>query len=233
MGRRKSKNQNASAVYTHGEMNKIKYGDQTQRLGLDSQLKINCCRLCLGIVQQPHVCQKGHLFCKECIVKNLLEQKKEMQQQIVEKVEVVDGMEDKRKLFMSAQQFVEQEQETLKDVKINDWIVRGVKQETKTKKLDHTMCTVRQPHPLSLKKLVPLKTDFSCLVCKKEFKNGTKIVVIDCGHVYCGECIRFSVEKCNDCGQITHKQIKLDTDGTGFSEKGNAQATKQDIVAIL
>jgi len=75
---RHAKNNTASAVFTHYERSKLKYGTQKQRLGKDSQKHFDACCLCLQPVVDPLCCTKGHIFCKECIFESLLTQKKEI-----------------------------------------------------------------------------------------------------------------------------------------------------------
>jgi len=78
---RHAKNNTASAVFTHYERSKLKYGTQKQRLGRDSVKHFDACSLCLQPVVNPLCCLKGHLFCKVCIYESLLSQKKEIKKQ--------------------------------------------------------------------------------------------------------------------------------------------------------
>ncbi|CDW78899.1 methyltransferase-like protein 10 [Stylonychia lemnae] len=48
----------------------------------DSQKSFDQCVLCLSKVQEPMVCKKGHLFCKICIIENLMKQKKQKDMEI-------------------------------------------------------------------------------------------------------------------------------------------------------
>lgn len=76
---RHSKNNTGSSVFTYGERQKLKslneWGDITTRLGEDSQKKFEQCSLCLNVVVNAVTCPKGHVYCKECVVENLLHQK--------------------------------------------------------------------------------------------------------------------------------------------------------------
>ena len=58
------------------------WGTQKQRLGKDSHKSFELCILWLSRVNDPTWWEKGHLFCKECIIENLVQQKKEKQQEI-------------------------------------------------------------------------------------------------------------------------------------------------------
>lgn len=54
------------------------WGSKNVRLGAESMRHFDQCCLCLGSVQAPVVCGHGHLFCRECILASLLEQKRDM-----------------------------------------------------------------------------------------------------------------------------------------------------------
>lgn len=50
----------------------------------DSLKKFEQCSLCLSVLSDPQTCPKGHLFCKACIIENLLFQKNEIKKRISE-----------------------------------------------------------------------------------------------------------------------------------------------------
>lgn len=56
------------------------YGVKKSRIGQDSQRKFNQCHLCLSVAKDPVSCLKGHIFCRDCIMNNLLAQKKTIAQ---------------------------------------------------------------------------------------------------------------------------------------------------------
>ena len=77
---RHSKNNTASSVFTYAEKQKLKeYGTLKQRIGQDSHRKFDMCHLCLQKVVSPLTCEKGHLFCKNCIVEFFVTEKKRLQ----------------------------------------------------------------------------------------------------------------------------------------------------------
>ena len=78
---RHSKNNTAASVFTKAEHNKLKslYGTQRARLGADSLRPFDACSLCLCPAVAPAACSKGHLFCRECALKDLVEQKVELE----------------------------------------------------------------------------------------------------------------------------------------------------------
>jgi nitric oxide synthase-interacting protein len=46
--------------------------------------KFEQCSLCLNVLSDPLTCNKGHIFCKACIVENLIFQKKEIKKKLVD-----------------------------------------------------------------------------------------------------------------------------------------------------
>lgn len=82
MPQRHSKNNNDLAIFTYDEKRKLGYGTQKERLGRDSIKPFDACGLCLKPVIDPLACQKGHVFCKECILECLLSQKKDIQRKL-------------------------------------------------------------------------------------------------------------------------------------------------------
>ena len=98
---RHSKNCTSNSIFTHHEKLKlmkeagaIGLGSVTGRIGVDSQKKFDECELCLSRVQggtedetwsklsAPVCCPKGHLFCRDCIMENLMKQKKKIEARI-------------------------------------------------------------------------------------------------------------------------------------------------------
>jgi len=74
---RHSKNNTASSVFSKAEYDKLAahYGTQRARLGADSHRNFDACSLCLSAAVSPVSCTKGHLYCKECVMKDLLAQR--------------------------------------------------------------------------------------------------------------------------------------------------------------
>ena len=83
MPQRHSKNNNDLAFFTYDEKRKLGYGTQKERLGKDSIKPFDACCLCLKPLIDPMCCQKGHVFCKECILECLLAQKKDIQRSVL------------------------------------------------------------------------------------------------------------------------------------------------------
>ncbi len=86
---RHSRNNTANSVFTYAEKKMLDkdYGVKKARIGQDSQRGFEQCHLCLNVVKDPVSCLQGHIFCRECIMNNMLVQKKSLatSQQIFEK----------------------------------------------------------------------------------------------------------------------------------------------------
>ncbi len=81
MPNKHSKNASTRAFLTTQEKRKFQgYGTTTQRLSADSFLPFDGCNLCLKSCRIPVVTPSGFLYCKECILTNILEQKKQVKQ---------------------------------------------------------------------------------------------------------------------------------------------------------
>ncbi|KZT38939.1 hypothetical protein SISSUDRAFT_1046260 [Sistotremastrum suecicum HHB10207 ss-3] len=91
-----SKNNTASSIFSYAEYKKLDYGSKRQRLGNESMRRFDACSLCLQRAREPHSCQDGHIYCKECIYTDLLEQKKTMKRQKA-KIEALKKEEEEEK----------------------------------------------------------------------------------------------------------------------------------------
>ncbi|KAI0649757.1 hypothetical protein C8Q79DRAFT_900609 [Trametes meyenii] len=69
-----SKNNTASSIFSYAEYKKLDYGTKRQRLGNESMRRFDACALCLQRARDPVACQKGHLFCRECALTDLITQ---------------------------------------------------------------------------------------------------------------------------------------------------------------
>ncbi|PWN22880.1 hypothetical protein BCV69DRAFT_280493 [Microstroma glucosiphilum] len=97
MGRH-SKNNTARANFTSTEYQYLKdrWGSKSSRLGGDSMRNFDQCALCLGTAVDPMTCKEGHLFCKECIYTNLLEQKADIKAHQVSLLKLAQQQEEER-----------------------------------------------------------------------------------------------------------------------------------------
>eukprot|EP00918_Siedleckia_nematoides_P012003 GHVU01026363.1.p1 GENE.GHVU01026363.1~~GHVU01026363.1.p1 ORF type:complete len:281 (-),score=54.84 GHVU01026363.1:639-1481(-) len=74
-----SKNNTANAVFTYHEKKLMTdVGTQRQRLGSDNMRKFDHCWLCLRSAVKPVCTVDGFIYCRDCIVLNLVEQKTKM-----------------------------------------------------------------------------------------------------------------------------------------------------------
>eukprot|EP01018_Ginkgo_biloba_P025412 Gb_12113 [translate_table: standard] len=106
MPQRHSKNNNDLAFFTYDEKRKLGYGTQKERLGKDSIKPFDACCLCLKPLIEPLSCQKGHLFCKECIFECLLAQKKDIKRKLASYAaqQRQEKEEEEEKLMLKRQQ---------------------------------------------------------------------------------------------------------------------------------
>ena len=71
----------ASFTYHERQQAKQVSGTQSGVFGRESMKDFDACSLCLLRARDPRVCSGGHLYCQECIVTNLLSQKKDIKRQ--------------------------------------------------------------------------------------------------------------------------------------------------------
>jgi nitric oxide synthase-interacting protein len=78
---RHSRNNTANSVFTYAEKKMLDkdYGVKKARIGQDSQRNFEQCHLCLVEAKDPVACLRGHIFCRECIMSNMLDQKKALE----------------------------------------------------------------------------------------------------------------------------------------------------------
>jgi len=105
---RHSKNNTAGSVFTYHEKQLMESGAKTVRLAACSIKPFDACCICISTVTNPVCCREGHLFCKECILTQLLIQKKEKKQQMAKYLEQQAKLEQKKQ---------EQEAQALSEIK--------------------------------------------------------------------------------------------------------------------
>eukprot|EP00727_Mastigamoeba_balamuthi_P003895 m51a1_g13502 hypothetical protein (340) ;mRNA; f:821-1939 len=80
---RHAKNNCSAPVFSHYEKSRLQYGTQKMVLSSESFKDVDHCCLCLQAVGLPAVCcGEGHLFCKECVLQSLVEQRKECKRKL-------------------------------------------------------------------------------------------------------------------------------------------------------
>lgn len=110
---RHSKNNTAHSIFTQGEKDMVKdWGTVRQRLGAESFKALDQCFLCLSPAQSPVICSKGHIFCRECLLRNFLDQKERIrlmqakwQRQTEAQAEKV-RVEEERKAAQAKEDFI-------------------------------------------------------------------------------------------------------------------------------
>lgn len=213
---RHSKNNTAGAFFTTAEKNKLSYGTKIERLGKDSLRPSVACHVCLKTASTPVVCPFGHLFCRECILTALLEQKEtvlgDRKQAEVEmrkrKREEEDAlMETHRKKIeqfeaINSGKVISTGRTQQKEKCKSFWIPEKTPVALSTQMMDpqvdkNTYCPVTDPkkHRLTIKQLTKVQWKFDgttciCILCQRNIELAKSIKVIKaCGHVFCEKCL--------------------------------------------
>ena len=88
-----------------------KWGTNRQRIGKESFKSFSSCSICLNPVQSGTSCGQGHLFCKECILSHILQQKSDYKAQLKAYTQQLHSEE--QKLNQKQQEKIEKELKTL------------------------------------------------------------------------------------------------------------------------
>ncbi|PKI82759.1 hypothetical protein MVES_003263 [Malassezia vespertilionis] len=77
---RHSKQNTAAGHFTYAEyqMLKDRWGTRKLRLSTENMRAFQACYLCLQDAQRPVCCSEGHMYCKECILSDILGQKSQL-----------------------------------------------------------------------------------------------------------------------------------------------------------
>lgn len=70
-----AKNNTTQSTLTYYERSLLRKDGQARRIGGDSMKPLDSCYLCLSTVNDPVSCGKGHIYCRECAISNLITQK--------------------------------------------------------------------------------------------------------------------------------------------------------------
>lgn len=70
-----AKNNTTQANLTHYERSLLRKESQARRVGGESFKPLDSCYLCLSKLNDPVSCQQGHMYCRECVISNLITQK--------------------------------------------------------------------------------------------------------------------------------------------------------------
>lgn len=75
---RHSRHNTHLAYFTNHERSQLKYGTQKRRLDQNSYRKFDECHLCITKSIDPVACEQGDIFCRKCVLENLLGQREEI-----------------------------------------------------------------------------------------------------------------------------------------------------------
>ncbi|KAH7313269.1 zinc finger-containing protein [Stachybotrys elegans] len=103
-----SKRNTSRPVFTAHEraLAKSHWTAGSARLNRDSFLPFGYCGLCLEVARDPVACQRGDIFCRECVLSNLLAQKKELKradraraeaEREIERIKTIEDEEDRER----------------------------------------------------------------------------------------------------------------------------------------
>lgn len=176
---RHSKNNTANPIFTYHERKKVKdVGTLKERLGKDSMRKFEECWICLRNAEYPVSTPYGHIFCKMCILNNLLVQKKKYTEKKREYEEHLKEMkrkkkelyllenEEKKKKFVETLERIDTKEEIkeepdMKDISSNFWITNNLKvkkdgiQKTLKPPSKHLICPISNKS-LKIKDLITI-----------------------------------------------------------------------------
>ena len=70
-----ARNNTTQPNLTYYERSLLRKDSAAKRIGGDSFKPVDSCNLCLSTVSEPAACPRGHLYCRECVLSNLISQK--------------------------------------------------------------------------------------------------------------------------------------------------------------
>lgn len=231
---RHAKNNNAGSHFTHFERTQLRsrYGTQTNRLYQDSLRPLTVCWLCLNsCTREPMTCDRGHVACKECWLKSLLEQR---QSHAKQQLQLLDQQLERER----AQQEAEKQAQLARIAEFErqqDPLIKGALQIRKKMESVPTLAIERvqfvskclaakDTHSVSLKSLLAINWTISdsiiiCPLCSNPLVSVASLYP-ECGHAVCSNCAH-STDKCSHCEVATAKR-RLELHG----ESGTVTATQ-------
>ena len=246
-----SKNNRGSSVFTYMERKMLKqknlWGDIKGRLSQDNQKSFEQCSICLSFAVNPVCCFKGSLFCKQCLLENLLFQKQEIkkltkkyEEQEKDKLNKLNEETNKtnkeekekdNKMIKAIEIYHDNKDHDLKKCFWNfEHFAPFVKEIEKPK---NVLCcpACENRHIMGTKEYISLnmnlinddkKNKFICSICKKVLNIQKIIALKKCGHVFCFKCLEDVCkgdENCPLCNTkfINSDKILLKFTGTSYS----------------
>jgi nitric oxide synthase-interacting protein len=70
-----AKHATTQSTLTYAERAKLKASSGSRRIGGESFKPYDHCHLCLSLLVSPVSCSRGHMYCRECAVADLIQQK--------------------------------------------------------------------------------------------------------------------------------------------------------------
>ena len=235
-----SKNNRGSSVFTYMERKMLKqknlWGDITGRLSQDNQKSFEQCSICLSLAVNPVCCLKGSIFCKQCLLENLLFQKQEIKKltkkyeeqekdKLDKKEKEEDKKEDKNKkednnMIKAIEIYHRSKNHDLKKCFWNFEHLEPFVEEIKEKPKNVLYCPAcENRHIMGIKEYINLNMNtnndeknnkFICPICENVLNIQKIIALKKCGHVFCLKCFEdvFKVEE--NCPQCNTKFINSD-----------------------
>ena len=230
-----SKNNRGSSVFTYMERKMLKqknlWGDITGRLGQDNQKSFEQCSICLSFAVNPVCCLKGSLFCKQCLLENLLFQKQEIkkltkkfEEQEKDKLEKKDEENKNKKeddnMIKAIEIYHDNKGHDLKKCFWNFEHLEPFVKEMKEKPKNLLYCPgCENRHVIGSKEYINLnmnlinddkKNKFICSICKNILNIQKIIALKKCGHVFCLKCLEDVCKEDENCPLCNTKFINND-----------------------
>ena len=232
-----SKNNRGSSVFTYMERKMLKqknlWGDITGRLSQDNQKSFEQCSICLSFAVNPVCCFKGSLFCKQCLLENLLFQKQEIKK-LTKKFE-----EQEKDKFKAIEIYHDNKNHDLTKCFWNfEHLNPFVKDVEKPKNILYCPACENK-HTLGTKEFINLnleiinddkKNKFICSICEKVLNIQKIIALKKCGHVFCYKCLEDICKGDDNCPKCNTKFINSDKillKFTGTSYSSHNKVTSQ------
>ena len=234
-----SKNNRGSSVFTYMERKMLKqknlWGDITGRLSQDNQKSFEQCSICLSLAINPVCCLKGSIFCKQCLLENLLFQKQEIKK-------LTKKFEEQEKDKLNKKE--EEEENKIKKDEKDDNMIKAIEIYHRSENHDLKKCfwnfehlepfveeikerpknilncpACENRHSMGIKDYVNLNMNtnnddkdnkFICPICEKVLNIQKIIALKKCGHVFCLKCFEDVCKVEDNCPQCNTKFINSD-----------------------
>lgn len=217
---RHSKNNTNAPVFSNTERAQLRgvYGTRMAQVEAGSQSPYDSCSLCLKTAVIAVICDHGHLFCKECILEYLLQEKQRLREGKQKKEERIEQnlkrsrTEQEARILEEVESFKAQNaivpsRNEVKEAKIFSAIHSlSITENYETKR--SLYCPLGD-HQISPKRLYSVKLTNECTICRQTFRSGSEIITnLPCGDLCCKQC-KTKDPYCPVCGNALTKTIKI------------------------